>query len=215
MARNKSRAQIAREYGTEIREIRPGETEEAYFKQLAKAADQRLLRLEKLAGQEGFEPVLNYAYQSAMYNIKTMTGNPNATRFNVTLQKNKDGSVNKVALHARINAVKQFLEAPTSMKSGILKVYKGRADTINQRYGTDFTWKELASYFEKARYAKKDLEGIGSDVILKAVSQIRNKTSPEDVKKAASQNQKTAGDKVVNEVAEKLLQEGITFEDFV
>lgn len=213
--RSKSRAQIAREYGTTIRDIRPGETEEAYFKQLAKAADQRLLRLEELAKQEGFEPVMDYAYQGAMYNIQRMRNDPNAKRFNVALPKNKDGSINKAALHARINAVKQFLESPTSMKSGILKVYKRRADKMNKDMGTDFTWQELASYFEKERYAKEDLDAIASDVILKAVSRIRNIKKPEDIKKTANSNQKTTGDKVVDEVAEKLLKQGLTFDDFI
>lgn len=214
-SKSERRANLAQKYNMQVREIRPGQTEEAYFRQLAKAADQRLLRLERLADQEGFEPVLNYAYQSAMYNIKRMTGNPNATRFNVTLQKNKDGSIDKAALHARINAVKKFLESPTSTKTGILKVYKKRADTINERYGTDFTWEELASYHEKARYAKVDTRQIGSDVILKAVALIREYSTPEELRKAAESNPKITADKVVYEVALKLLEDGLTFEDFV
>lgn len=213
MAQKRSRAQIASEYNTTVPDIKPGQSEEAYFKMLAKRADQRLVRLEQLAGQKNFEGVLTYSYKSAMKDIRTLTGNREATRFNVALQKTKSGEVNKALLHAKINAVKRFLESPTSMKSKIIDVYEKRAESINRDYGTNLTWQQLGRFWESSGYEKMS-KTYGSDVILKAIGRMMQKATPAKVKEAAGKNVRTAEDKVLNEVQNAMKAEQLTLKDF-
>ena len=212
--RKKTPEQIAAEYGTQVKPIRPGQSEEAYFRQLAKRADQRLVRLERLASEENYQGVLQYSYKKALYDIRALSGQRDATRFNTALQKNKDGSVNQAMLHAKINAVKAFLEAPTSMKSTITRMYKNRTETINKKYGTKFTWQELGRFFESAGYDKMRAKGYGSDVILKSIGQQQKKVSPSDVKKGAQQNVRVPEDKVVEEVTGAIEAQQLTLKDF-
>lgn len=213
MARQKTRAEIAQQYKTTVPEQNPGQSDAAYFKQLAKRADQRLVRLEQLAGQKNFEGVLNYAYKSAIKDIRQLTGNRDATRFNVALQKTKSGEINKSLLHARINAVKRFLESPTSMKSKIIETYKNRADTINEKYGTNFTWQQLGRFWESAGYEKMK-RTYGSDVILKAIGQKMKAAKPEDIRKGAEQNVRVSDDAVISEVSKAISAEQLTLKDF-
>ena len=51
------------------------------YRELAKKADQRLLRLERLSKQKHFKHVKEWAYQNAMKSIHVWDGK-NATRFN-------------------------------------------------------------------------------------------------------------------------------------
>lgn len=158
-----------------------GETLEHYYKRLAKQADQRLVRLEQLSEKKGFEAVRQYSYARAMRDIKQWAGQ-DATRFNQKTPKTKR------QLEAKIQDMRTFLEAPTSTKAGIIKVYQQRADTINKKYGTDFSWQDLGNYFEQAKASKADkkygsateLRALGeiqkqSDVIIKQVKQHRKK----------------------------------------
>lgn len=213
MAQRKTRQQISQEYGTQAPEMKPGQSEEAYFRMLAKRADQRLVRLERLAEQQNFEGVLSYAYKSAMKDIRQLTGNREATRFNVALQKTKSGDINKALLHAKINAVKRFLESPTSMKSTILESYKKRADTINRKYGTKLSWQQLGRFWESAGYQKM-LKTYGSDVILKAIGQKQKTAKPDDIKKGAEQNVRVPEDAVVKEVEKAMTDSQLTLKDF-
>lgn len=211
----RSRSEIAAEYGTQVRDIRPGETEEQYFRFLAKMADQRLVRLEKLAAQENYEGVLSYAYESAMYDVKALSGNPNAKRFNVVTQKTKMGEPNKVVLHQKISAVKKFLESPTSMKSTIKDVYEKRTRSINEKFGSDMTWQQAGRFFESAAYEKMKSKGYTSSAIGKAFAAIKKTQKKSDYDKALDQNIRVSEDAVTNEVAGAILSEGLTINDFI
>lgn len=215
MAKRKTRTEIAAEYGTQIRDIRPGESEVQYFRSLAKVADQRMVRLERLAMQDNYKGVLSYAYQSAQYDIKALSGNPNATRFNIALKKNKDGTVNQAMLHAKINAVRRFLEAPTSMKKTILQSYQKRADTINKQFGTNISWQQMGRLFESKAYETMRGKHYASDVILKAIGKMQKKPKKQDIQKGIDQNVRVKEDAVVNEVMNKIAQEGLTLNDFI
>jgi len=199
---------------TEVRDIRPGETEEHYFKELAKRADQRMRELERLKDVEHFKGATKYAYKSAVYHIQKFTNNPNANRFDIALRKNADGSVNRVDYHQKLNAVKRFLEAPTSTKTGITNMYKKRAATINKNNKTNFTWQELANYWEKEG-AEKIGRSYGSDVMLKAVNRIKNEAKPKNIRKANQQNKKVDDSDVVKEVAEQIKEAGLTLDDLI
>lgn len=124
----------------------------AEYRQLAKRADQRLVRLERRAnsGQE-WKAVTKYAYANAMNEIRRFSG-AEAKRFNVKPPNNTQ------MLEAKINAMKRFLESPTSTTVGIKRTYQKRVDTINREYGTDFTWQELKEFFDSALSSKLDMK---------------------------------------------------------
>ena len=208
-------SEIAADYDTKIRDIRPGETQEQYYRALAKAADTRLARLEQLQEKANYRGVLSYAYQNAMYDIREMRGDPNARRFNVAVKKNKDGTVNKTDLHRKINAVKRFLESPTSMKSKIDVIYKRRAEKLNEKFGTNFDWKDLGRFFESKAYATQMAKYKGaSDKILKSVGSIEKKYGRKDIEKGIDQNVKISDDEVIDEMAKDMIASGLSAKDF-
>lgn len=212
MSTNDKRKETAARYDMSVRAQRPGESDLSYFKSLAKQADQRLVRLEKYAGDEHYKNILSYAYEAAMYDIRALTGDPDAKRFNRVPAKTKSGAVNQQNLRARINAVKRFLELPTSTKQGITKVYKQRADTINKRYGTDLTWQEMANYYSSSMAEKIENEYKASKSIVRALGALRRiGEDPETIRKAIDGDIKIANDAVVDEIARTLLEQGYTF----
>ena len=145
------------------------------YRSLAKRADQRLLRLEKRAnsGQE-WKAVTKYAYANAMEEIRRFSG-ADAKRFNVNPPNNTQ------MLQAKINAMKRFLESPTSTTSGIRSTYEKRVNTINKEYGTDFTWQELKEFFDSALSSKLDAK-VDSKTKLIIIGEIQK--HEEEIKKA-------------------------------
>lgn len=145
------------------------------YRQLAKRADQRLVRLEKRAnsGQE-WKAVTKYAYANAMEEIRRFSG-AEAKRFNV-----KPPNTTQM-LQAKINAMKRFLESPTSTTTGIRRTYEKRVNTINKEYGTDFTWEELKEFFDSALSNKLDAK-VDSKTKLIIVGEIQKHES--EIKKA-------------------------------
>lgn len=153
------------------------------YRTVAKAADQRLVRLEKLTQEENFKIADKWAYARAMRDIEQYSGE-DATRFNVKPPKTLTG------LTAKIEDIKTFLKAPSSTKGGIKKMYVERANKINKDYGTDFSWEEIGTFFEDERWKylgggkKQDNGKYESGTTLKAIGRIRRKFSKDDLKKA-------------------------------
>lgn len=113
------------------------------FQKLAKRADERLRNIrDNYSKRKGFENMINWAYKKAMRDIKHWSGN-DATTFNRGVSKL---SLNQ--LRAKKHDVEEFLNAPTSKISSTVDLYQRRADTINERYGTNFSWEELGTVFE-------------------------------------------------------------------
>ena len=113
------------------------------FQKLAKRADERLRQIrDNYSKRKGFENMINWAYKKAMRDIKHWSGN-DATTFNQGASKL---SLNQ--LRAKKHDVVEFLNAPTSKISSTVDLYQRRADTINERYGTNFSWEELGTVFE-------------------------------------------------------------------
>ena len=186
-----------------------GESTIDYYTRLAKQADQRLVRLEKLSTEPGYENVTKWAYAQAQYDIKALFGD-DRTRFNVKPRKLKSGKYSEKQMQAAISSMKQFLLSPTSTKGGINKVYGERAKTINERYGTDFNWKELAQFFENDMDSILDLQ-YGSKTKMRSIGTIQRHQwkSVDDVNEyieyAKSHNMKVPDDEVVN-MAKKMLE---------
>lgn len=146
-------------------EQKPGESLDAYYHRLAKVADQRLVRLERLANEEGYENAWKWAYNSAQNDIKRWGL---GKRFNTAAPKNANQT------KAKINDIKAFLGAKTSTKQGITSVYKKRADTFNKKYGTNFSWEDLADYYGKEK--NKQIERyMASEVANRAIAVINSK----------------------------------------
>lgn len=130
------------------------------YKKLAKRADQRLVRIQGYRHDKYFQGIDQFAFKTAMRDIRSWSGD-NATRFNTKapilrdkegkpiLDKNGKEQVNLRELQHKIADIKKFLASPSSTKKGLLDVYKKRTDSFNQTMGTNFTWQEMANYWEK------------------------------------------------------------------
>lgn len=171
-------------------DIRPGESTEQYYKRLAKVADQRLVRLEKLSQEKGFEGVEEYAYRSAQKALDVWGGK----RFNTKMPESANLRNEKIAdmIH--------FIESKTSTKSGIVGTYEKRAKTLSDKYGLDVGWKELGKIME----AFQDESSHGSPTKIKAIGIIN------DIKKegleAAMKKNRNMKDDIVMTVAKRYLE---------
>lgn len=156
------------------------------YRTLAKRADQRMVRLERASQKPEYKGVLKFAYQRAQHDLKAFTdqkridsGKP--LRFNTAPPKTKTGEINRKALQAKVNTIKRFLSSqsstikkpakPYANESGIESTYQKRADTLNEKYKTDFTWQELATFFDSGLADK--LQKFGSDVRLKVIAVVQ------------------------------------------
>lgn len=192
-----------------------GQSEVEWYRQMVGAANKRLERLEKYSQQENYRAALNYAYEGAVFDIRAITPESKSPRFTLRLKKTKSGDVDLRDLHAKINAVKGFLESKTSTKTGITSMYQKRADTINQKYGTNYTWNELGRAFQKLKYTKGDRKGYGSGTVLKAIDALKKAGNKRELDAAIRSNQQLSSDAVVDEVAKDLASQGLTAADFI
>lgn len=139
------------------------------YRRVAKVADQRLMRLEALSDQKNFKQVKQWAYKNAVTDALEWGGNPNKPRFNI---KAPNG---RTSVRAKINDMLNFIEKPTSSKSGIIDVYQRKADTLNEKYkeyGLNLNWSDVGDFFESALY-KKLHKSYGSGTVIKAIATIK------------------------------------------
>ncbi|MBO5853308.1 MAG: hypothetical protein J6Q61_01065 [Bacteroidales bacterium] len=141
------------------------ESLQKWYRRLAKAADQRLVRLEGLAHESGYKDIKEWAYKKAMLNIKRWSGK-GADRFNTKPPEDPE------KLLAKIKDIQEFLESKTSSKSGIVSFYNKRTKTINKKYGLSFTWQDYANYYESGMNVLWD-EIFGSKTALKTIGVIQ------------------------------------------
>ena len=87
-------------------EQRAGESDLDYYTRLAKQADQRLVRLEKLSNEPGFENVKKYAYAAAMRDIESYGGAGKKMRFNTKPPKAPQLFREKIMAHISREATK-------------------------------------------------------------------------------------------------------------
>lgn len=203
---------MKKQYSTEQR---PDETLEQYYRRLAKTADQRLVRLEKLeaSGQEGFSNVTKWSYSAAMKDIQAFDGE-NAKRFNTAPPLNKKGEVDELKLNKKISAIKNFLESKSSTKSSILSSYNAKAKSFNAKYGTNLTWQEVGKAYESKSVAKLD-SSFGSDTIAKAIATIKNRDEEQrkHISKEDLRHIKTNDIAVNRAIQELLADEDFEIED--
>lgn len=183
------------------------------YKQLAKKADQRLVRLEALSHEKHFHGVLEFAYKRAVKDIQACGGDK---RFNTAPPRTV------TELNAKISDIEYFLSRPTSKKTTIVKTYKKRAETINNKsyiknLGVKFTWEEIANYYESNAAERNDTK-YGSKTVLRALAVLKKLNKADDAKKIEDVNkrvQRVSEDKVVNKVAAALLEEGYDYNELM
>ena len=168
-------------------EMQPGETTLGYYERIAATADNRLRAIESLRHQEHFTNVDQYAYARAMRDIQSYGGNK---RFST-----KPPEDSKL-LAAKISDIKRFLNAPSSTKSGIIESYESRANTLNQKYGLNMSWQELADLFDSGLFA--NLEGkYASETAMRIIGTIKGLTK-RDIKEI-EENATLKGDSILDQ----------------
>lgn len=132
----------------------PNEDLQSYARRLAKAVDQRLVRIEKYSNQPEYAGIKEWAYKGAMYDIKRIYGEGN--RFNRGIPKKgvELTRQQELELMRKINAMRDFIEKPSSTATGVKEIYQDQVDKFNKKNGTNFTWKQLANYFTSKSYKK-------------------------------------------------------------
>ncbi len=145
------------------------------YRKLAKRADQRLVRLEKLSGQKNFKKVKQWAYKNAVTDALLWGANPDKPRFNIAPPTDKNGKPSPSMLQAKIRDIQNFMEKPTSTKAGIIKIYQKKADTLNkkyEKYGLNLSWSDIGDFFESKLY-KKLAGSYTSGTRIKAIATIK------------------------------------------
>ena len=139
------------------------------YRKLAKRADQRLVRLEKLSTQKDFKQVKQWAYKNAVTDALEWGASVNKPRFNIAPPKST------ISLKAKIQDIKNFLEKPTSTRSGIIDVYEKKAQTLNEKYkdyGLNLNWSDVGTFFQSNLY-KKLSKKYSSGTVIKAIATIK------------------------------------------
>lgn len=189
----------------------------AEYRKLAKRADQRLVRLERYSQQEKYANVTQYAYAKAMRDIRSWSGK-DATRFNTKPPKNLN------SLMAKINDIKGFLQSASStikptadnavynekgqiVGGGIDLTYQKRADTLNQRFGTNVTWENVGSIFESTLY-RKLAKKYESKTAVRIIGKLQgdDKKIQKAINDKKSYNVRIKGEKPLEEAVNKTLR---------
>lgn len=166
MATHKGKAaQAARE--------RTVQQKQAEYARLAKTANRRMYKLEKLAERPEYKAVLGYAYKNAANDLKRLGSESKYGRFPMDITRFSANDVNINNLDAMIATAKEFLESVSSTKSGIDKVYNRRADTINNSMGTSFTGDDLKTWFDSSLWKKLSTK-YGSKTAMKVIAKVQD-----------------------------------------
>lgn len=178
-------------------EQRAGESAEKYYRRLAKAADQRLVRLERLAENPLYQNVKKFAYEEALEDIHKWNG-VTASRFN-TVPPEGD------RLYEKIEDIKSFLTKQTSNVGGINLMYKRMANTFNAKYGTNFTYQQIMKYFDSQQNEKWN-KLFGSKTALTVIGEIQK--SAKKIKREVSEADKR--NIIINDISSKPGKHGLT-----
>lgn len=183
-------------------ERKDNESIEHWYRRLAKTADQRMVRLEAYRHEQGFKTADKWAYKKALNDIHKWSG-PNATRFNVAPPKSQEKLLEK------INDIRSFIESPSSSKQGIISIYQKKADTMNEKYGSNLTWDQLAKYYLTGQNEKWDNK-FGSQTALIVIGEIKKRAGVVIKSiKDADQKDKRTEDEITPEMLNALVEEAL------
>lgn len=142
------------------------------YNALAKKADRRMRELERFSRYPEFEAIKKYAYRSAEKMIKAWTP-PEKMYEGRAARWQRNTPIDTRSLKAKIRDIETFLEMKSSKITGVIEIYQNRAKTINERFGTNFTWRDLANFFENGGLADKSFDKYGSATVLLAYGKIQ------------------------------------------
>ena len=128
-------------------------------------------------------------------------------RFNTKPPLNKDGTVDNRLLSEKISDIRAFLSSVTSTKAGIEQVYSERAKTFNKQFGTNYSWQDLADFYQSGD-AQKALQYASSETIQKAIGKIMKAKAQmeKDMAKNANITMSQKENKIVYDTAKNLLK---------
>ena len=182
---------------------------QAEYKRLAKKADQRIVRLEKLSQDPLYSNVDKYALARAKKDIEHIFGE-GSTRFNKKID-------NYNSLVGAINDVNTFLKSPSSTKKGITNTYKKKADAANRTFGTSFTWQEYADYYQSGTADKLTSKMTYKEALKKVGKMQKSKKTQEqiiqDIQSKKGQNYKVSKKDINSEIYHKLMAQKLTIND--
>ena len=142
------------------------------YNKMVTAANKQLYRLEKYSEREGYENILKFAYAKAQTNIKRRRGE-GFTRF-----KKVPEDYDLRRLRGDVNAVLEFMNSPSRNLTEIKSIYQKRAETINNRFGTSFTWQTMVDYYSSGLNKKIDKD-YGSITGLQIYGEFQKKDTDE------------------------------------
>ena len=183
------------------------------YNKLASALDKRQQRLDQLSGQKNFKHVKDWAYKKVQKLMRSWFGEK-AKSFRRKPPLTEEGKVDTGLLGKRIKEMERLMHLPSGTKRGIVGIYKKRAETLNENYGTNFKWNDLADFFESGDY-EKNRKDYGSDTYTFAIGilQENEKQILEDLKEKKKTNLNIKDDKVEEAVEGLLSKYGKKFTD--
>lgn len=110
---------------------------------------------------------------------------------------------------SKIKDIKHFLESATSTKQGIIEVYKKRAEKFNKTNNSDFTWEDLATFFERKGNELLDTS-YGSKTKFKAIAVIKDidpGVVKDAIQKESAAHLKLSNDDEVNAQVRKFIEQ--------
>ena len=183
------------------------------YEKLAKKADRRMREIERFSRYEEFKGIKNYAYKAAEKMIEQWTPpwakeKERAPRWQRVLPTNKEGVVDTRTLKAKIKDIETFLNMKSSTVTGIKQIYQKRAKTLNERYGTNFKWQDLANFFEEGGIADSTFNEYGSKTVLVSIATIQKQPTKalNQIEKFNDNVQFIDDNKVLDETINNLLQ---------
>lgn len=176
------------------------------YNKLAKKADRRMRELERFSRYDEYKSILNYAYKKASEMIKQWTP-PDKMYENRAPRWQRNVPMDTRSLKAKIKDIESFLDMKTSTVTGVKEVYQNRAAALNKKYGTNFTWQELAHFFEDGGLADKAFDKYGSATVLLAYGKIQNnkETALQQIEKFNKDHQVTDNDKATQRAIKGML----------
>ena len=178
----------------------------------AKLADQALRRLEGLSHHEHFKNVRKFAYAKAMKDIERWSGK-GKKRFDTAAPKTLTALKNKLA------DIRNFMSSTTSSKKKIQQTYQKRVDTLNKNHGTNFTWQEMANFWESQQMDKLSALGQNSDIIIMAIGTMKKlgpKKGADQLRQISeSKIKRMAPDEVVANKVQILIDQGYSYHDII
>ena len=178
------------------------------YNKLAKKADRRMRELERFSRYDEYKNILKYAYKKAAENIKKWTP-PEKMYENRTPRWQRNVPFDTRSLKAKIKDIEEFLEMKSSTVTGVKKIYKNRAEALNKKYKTSFTWEELAHFFEDGGLADRAFDKYGSATVLLAYGKIQNnkEMALKQIEKFNKDHQVTDDDKATQKAIKGMLSE--------